>query len=89
MTQLFPFTTEDLIACVEREITMRKKVYPRWVEQRKMKADKADWEIAAMEEIARVLRARAQHGLRTCDELIGQGPERCSLLSGHEGDHEP
>lgn len=41
-------TFEDMIKCVEREIGMRKKVYPRWVEAKKISQEKADFEIKCM-----------------------------------------
>ena len=39
---------DDMIKCVEREIGMRQRVYPRWVEQHKMSQEKADLEIRTM-----------------------------------------
>ena len=42
----------DKLRCVEREIAMRKAVYPKWVESGRMKQAKADHEIAVMEAIA-------------------------------------
>ena len=41
-------TIEDMIKCVEREIVMRQRVYPRWVESKKMSQEKADLEIKTM-----------------------------------------
>lgn len=48
-------TIEDQIACVRREIGMRKRVYPRWVENGKMKINQADREIAVMEAVLKTL----------------------------------
>jgi hypothetical protein len=42
----------DKLRCIEREIAMRKAVYPKWVASGRMKQDKADREIAVMESIA-------------------------------------
>jgi hypothetical protein len=42
---------DDQIKCVQREIGMRERVYPRWVEQKKMTQEKADYEIAAMKAV--------------------------------------
>lgn len=42
-------TVAEQIASVIREIGMRKHVYPGWVAKGKMKQDKADHELAAME----------------------------------------
>jgi hypothetical protein len=38
----------DKLKCAQRELAMRKKVYPRWVEQDRMSAGKAEYEIACM-----------------------------------------
>jgi hypothetical protein len=38
----------DQIACLKREIALRKNVYPKWVGQRRMTQDEADREIARM-----------------------------------------
>lgn len=42
---------DDKRACIEREIKMRKRVYPRWVEKGTMTQAQADREIATMEAI--------------------------------------
>jgi hypothetical protein len=39
---------DDMIKCVEREISMRKRVYPNWVEKKRMSQEKADLEIRTM-----------------------------------------
>lgn len=44
-------TSADKLACVERELKMRRRVYPRWIEDGRMSAGKAAHEIAAMEAI--------------------------------------
>ncbi len=36
------------IACLKREIAMRQRVYPKWVESGRMKLDMAEREIATM-----------------------------------------
>lgn len=38
----------DQIACVRREIALRNKVYPRWVEKGRIHQEQADREIEAM-----------------------------------------
>ncbi len=43
---------QDKLVCVQREIAMRKRVYPRWVAAGRMAKAKADREIAIMEAIA-------------------------------------
>ena len=50
-------TMEQKLAAIEREIRLRKRVYPRWVEQKKMSAVSAVQQIAIMEEIAEDYRA--------------------------------
>lgn len=39
---------ERKLACLQRELKMRRKVYPRWVKDRKMAQAQADAEIAIM-----------------------------------------
>ena len=41
-------TFDDMIKCVEREIGMRQRVYPKWVVAKKMSQEKADFEIKCM-----------------------------------------
>ena len=50
-----PITLAMQIACVEREIAMRERVYPRWVEAGKMKQKDADDELAAMHAVLTTL----------------------------------
>lgn len=50
-----PVSLEDQIRCVKREIGMRKRVYPRWVESKKMTEAKAAEEIASMEAVLETL----------------------------------
>lgn len=57
MPDLFPITLADEIAEVEREIAMRRKVYPRWVETKRMGQQQADRHIAVMEAVLERLRA--------------------------------
>jgi hypothetical protein len=45
-------TAETKLACIEREIKMRRRVYPRWVTDGRMTQAKADDEIKTMEAIA-------------------------------------
>lgn len=42
----------DKLRCVEREIAMRKTIYPKLVASGRMKQDEADREIAVMEAVA-------------------------------------
>jgi hypothetical protein len=45
----------DQIACVRREIAMRERVYPKWVNAGRMKAEAAEREIAAMRAVLKTL----------------------------------
>jgi hypothetical protein len=53
------YSIDELIKCAEREVGMRKRVYPRWVEQGRMKEAKAAAEIAMMGAIVAELRKLA------------------------------
>jgi hypothetical protein len=66
---------QDLVACVEREIRMRERVYPRWVSAGRMTQARADQEIALMREVAEVLRTHVpapEPAAQT--KLFGGGP---------------
>lgn len=45
------FTNKQKYECAERELNMRKRVYPRWVAQSKMTQASADKETQTMEAI--------------------------------------
>lgn len=38
-------------ACIERELKMRRRAYPRWIEAGRMTIEQADREIATMQSI--------------------------------------
>lgn len=44
-------TNQDKLACAQRELTMRTRVYPRFIEAGKISAGRAAHEIACMEAI--------------------------------------
>lgn len=48
---LFPISRADKIACLTREVAMRERVYPRWIEKGNMTQEKADHELAVMKDI--------------------------------------
>ena len=48
MSNLFTASVDDMVQELEREVALRLRVYPRWVEQKKMTQAKADWRIAVM-----------------------------------------
>ena len=47
------YTAEEKLACVKRELAMRHRVYPSWVDKGRMTSEKAAHEIAVMEAIVR------------------------------------
>lgn len=46
----------DQVACVGRELGMRKRCYPKWVSSERMTQKEADQEIAAMEAVYKTMR---------------------------------
>jgi hypothetical protein len=46
---------EQQVACARRELALRRNVYPKWIESRKMTSEKAKWEIDTMEAIVATL----------------------------------
>ena len=59
MSDFFAPTVSEQIACIERELKMRQRVYPRWVSTGKMKQASADKEMAAMEAVLKTLKGLA------------------------------
>ena len=57
MSDLFPITIDDEIQELEREIVLRKRVYPRWVAAGRLTQGKADRQIAVLKSAAERLRA--------------------------------
>lgn len=61
MADLFPDSLpkvhiEDQILCVERELNMRRRVYPGWVAKGRMSQQQADVEIQRMAAVLETLR---------------------------------
>lgn len=50
------FSLDDMIRCSEREVLVRKRFYPRWVQEGKMKQADADWQTECMEAIVTKLK---------------------------------
>jgi hypothetical protein len=48
-------TLHEQIAEAQRELALRKKVYPQWIKAGKLDAGEAKWQIRVMEEIVRTL----------------------------------
>lgn len=57
-----PIPLTEQIKCVEREISMRERVYPAWVQANRMTQRKADDEIAAMRAVLETLRGVERGG---------------------------
>ncbi len=53
-------TAADKLACAEREVKMRERAYPRWIEDGRISAGKAAHEIATMKAIADDYRVSAE-----------------------------
>lgn len=53
-------TTQEKIKEIERELKMRKKVFPTWVLQGRIKQDVADKRIKIMEEILKDYQEKAK-----------------------------
>jgi hypothetical protein len=51
MTDLYPISREDKVACLRREIDMRREVYPRRIAKGAMTMEKASREINVMRAI--------------------------------------
>ena len=56
MNKETPVPLDAQIAAAERELAMRRRVYPRWIAAGKMKAEKAGAEYAAMAAIVETLK---------------------------------
>jgi hypothetical protein len=46
---------DEMIGCAKREVAMRERCYPRWVQEGRMSEHKAELEIAYMQAIVRKL----------------------------------
>ncbi len=51
-----PVSLADQLACCEREVKMRERVYPGWVERGRMTPQKAAAELHAMRSVVATLR---------------------------------
>lgn len=56
MADLSPLTTAEMIAELEREIALRRSVYPRFVAKKRLRQDVADRRIKILEAIISRLR---------------------------------
>jgi hypothetical protein len=60
-SDLLGMDLQELIAVAKREVRLRRQVYPRYVNSRRMTQARADREIACMEHIVRVLEDYAEY----------------------------
>lgn len=56
-------TLQRMLACAERELAMRRRVYPNWVRSEKMTQTEADDEISALEAIVNHFKDLTEPGL--------------------------
>lgn len=61
MPDLLPVTLSEEIYCVERELKLRERVYPRFVANKRMTQERADREIELMRSVLRRLKS-LEHG---------------------------
>lgn len=64
------FLPSELAACAEREVKQRRRVYPRFVADKRMSQAEADRQIAMMEAIATHFRAAADAAPRADGRLL-------------------
>jgi len=71
-------TAQQMLDCVERELKMRRKVYPGFVRQRKMTEQKAHYELRVMEAICEEYRLRCNQLdlVEMCDGRAAQTDDR-------------
>jgi hypothetical protein len=51
-----PFTRAEVLACIEREIALRERAYPRWIEAGRMTTEKAAKELGLMRAVFAIVR---------------------------------
>ncbi len=64
----------ELLACVDREIKMRERVYPRWVEGKRMSQDQANKEIFTMREVRLALEKYVPDDVQAQGSLFTRRP---------------
>jgi len=63
-----PFSDLAKLECAEREVRLRKRVYPGQITAGKMSHAQAEREIDIMEDIARDYRAKIEYGKRSIED---------------------
>jgi hypothetical protein len=78
MTDLFAITVDDMIGELEREIATRKRVFPRWVEAKKLSSSEADRRIELLEATVNYLKEsvdvlrRAHAGVKASVDALAE-----------------
>ena len=62
MTSKVPFTFEEKLDAVRRELHFRRRVYPKWVEAGRMTQQMSDRQLALFEEIQADYEKAVQNG---------------------------
>lgn len=62
MPDLLPISIEEMIQEVERELMLRRKLYPYWIQTKKMKQASAERQIARMQAVLATLQATTGPG---------------------------
>jgi len=65
---------EAQLACARRELALRQRCYPRWIESRRMTQEKADIEIECMAAIVKTLE-KLKHLKEVGDEMLSRKRE--------------
>lgn len=83
LADLLPITTEDMIAELERELVLRRRVYPMFVSNRRLSQDKADRQCEIIKAIIDRLKAEPKP-----HAFVSRGGEFCEVcghsILGHE-----
>jgi len=78
MTDLFAITVDDMVGELEREIVLRKRVYPKWVDAKKLSRSEADRRIELLEATVNYLKEsvdvlrRAKDGLKASEDALAK-----------------
>lgn len=75
MTDLLPASTHEKLKCAEREVALRRKAYPRWIEKGKISAKDADRQITIMEAIAHDYREKLAREKEETKSAPGSPPQ--------------
>jgi hypothetical protein len=73
MTKFFiqQVSLDEQIQEVQREIALRKRVYPRWIQEGKIQKEKADLQILTMEAVLWTLNEKAKE-TKPQQDLFGE-----------------